>query len=180
MEICVYCSSKENIEKIYGEVAKELGELIGKKKHNLVYGGANLGLMKMVAEATKENKGNVTGVLPEVFKHLAWNEETLLVENLRHRNAEMEKRSNAFVILPGGLGTLYEIFDIIVAKQVGEHNKPIVILNTKNFYKNLLAHLDSVFQNKFAEEDHREFYHVVNTPEEAIDYIESYKVSSAT
>ena len=172
--ICVFSFSSEDVDEIYFKVARETGKLIGRRGYNLVYGGVDLGGMKEVAYGAREEGAEVIGILPLVFQnHPNRMNEAVFVDTLHHRKAEMEARSDAFIALPGGHGTLDELAGVIETRQVKAHDKPIVIANTNNFYRYLLAHFEHVYKNNFVRGGgNRKLYEVVNTPQEAIDYIE--------
>ena len=124
--ICVFCSSCSNLDKEHEQKAIELGELIGKNKHTLIYGGSQLGLMGALARAVKTNNGKVIGIMPEHLKKVAEGEDELIkAKNMYHRKEIMEIKSDAFIALSGGVGTIDEIFDILVGIQLKIHNKPI-------------------------------------------------------
>jgi len=172
--ICVFCASNDKIPEIYKESARELGELIGKRKHNIVYGGGNLSMMGIVARSAQDNGAKAIGVLPRMWKELAKIEDELIAaDDLRHRKTLYEMRSNAFIALPGGFGTLDEIFDTIVCRQIGVHQKPFAIVNTNNFFQYLKQHIDKTYTEEFIDPKHRTDYAFVNTPLEAINYVES-------
>jgi len=176
VRICVFCSSSKNIEDSYKEIAIETGKLMARDGHSLVYGGSDVGMMKAIAEAVHENGGKVTGVLPEIFSNLT-NEkyEIISAKDLRDRKAIMEENSDAFICLPGGLGTLSEIADVLDEKQLHIHNKPLVIVNTNGFFDKLVEHIDKTILEGFSPEDNHKLFQVVDSPQEAFEYIENYK-----
>jgi|SRR3989344_2196224 len=171
--ICVFCSSSDNLDKKYQDAAVELGALIGNRKHTLIYGGSNRGLMGKLARSAQANSGKVIGVLPEIFNHLAHGEDELMrARDLRHRKSIMEEKSDGFIILPGGWGTLDELGDILVALQLQIHQKPLVIINTDGFYDLLLQYFKMLEHKGFSPQDNSSLYHVVSTPQDALNYIE--------
>jgi cytokinin riboside 5'-monophosphate phosphoribohydrolase len=168
--ICVFCSSSDEIDEGYYKVAEEMGNLIGRNGFKLVYGGVNKGCMEYVAKGAREEGADVIGILPVEFRnHPKRMSEAVLVDSLHHRKAEMELRSDAFVALAGGLGTLDEFMSVIATKQVKAHNKPIVAVNTNSFYKNLGAHLSMIDEKKFGRTNKNRLYRFVETPQDAID-----------
>src|SRR5437016_4730540 len=129
--ITVYCSSSNEVASAYFDAARELGRAIASNGWKLVYGGNNVGLMGALADAVRAGGGKVIGVTPQIFIDHGLDdrecEELLVTECMRTRKAAMEARGDAFVALPGGLGTLEELFEIIVGRQLGFHTKPIVL-----------------------------------------------------
>lgn len=145
-KICVYCGSKPGNRPEYLEEAKELGAQIAKAGLGLVYGGASVGIMGAVATAALEAGGHVTGIIPKSLlekeiAHPGLNQ-LVVVDSMHERKAMMEKESDAFIALPGGFGTLEEIFEMLTWVQIGLHNKPCGFLNVQGYYDHLLAFLD--------------------------------------
>ncbi|MBF0545890.1 MAG: TIGR00730 family Rossman fold protein [Candidatus Riflebacteria bacterium] len=145
--LAVFCSSYSNLLPAFEKAAEELGRGLAKKGYKLVYGGTDCGLMGILAKAHLENGGHVTGVVPSFMIEMglksALNQEFVEVPDMANRKSEMAKLSGAFVILPGGLGTLDEFFDILTLKQLKIHQKPIFILNLEDFYNPLLEMLEN-------------------------------------
>ncbi len=148
LAICVYCGSGPGRDPRYMEAATALGRLIAKGGHRLVYGGGNMGLMGAVARSVKENGGHVTGIIPHFLiskeKLSGGLDEVLLVEDMHERKMKMFERADAFVALPGGIGTLEELVEQMTWAQLGRHGKPIVIADIGGFWRpfaDLLAHM---------------------------------------
>jgi len=170
--IAVFCSSRE-LDKKYTEPAKEFARLIVENGYHLVFGGSDTGLMKIVAGEVKKTGGKVVGVSLKVFHHLAKKDadEMIVAEDLGQRKDLMLERSDAIVALVGGLGTLDELVHIAELKKQKHHNKPIIVLNTENFYESLIHQFEKMERdgfNAFIMDDYVKF---INTPEEAIEYI---------
>lgn len=176
--ICVYSSSSDAVAAEYVRAAAELGRLIGERGMELVYGGANVGLMGTLARAAKEAGGRVTGVIPRAIaaRGLAFGDadELVLTDTLRERKAVMEERAGAFIALPGGFGTLEETLEAITLKQLGIHDKPVAFVNTAGFYDGLLGLFERFYALDFAKAESRSLYHVASGPDEAMAYIETY------
>ena len=140
--ICVFASSCNYLDKSYYPIAEELGELLAKSGFNMVYGGSSLGLMWACASKVNENGGKVFGVMPEKLHNMGVSTESCveltITPCMRTRKAKMDELSDGIVALPGGFGTLEELSEMIVQKQLGYNNKPIVILNTNGFYNKLI------------------------------------------
>ena len=177
--ICVFASSSNYLEEAFYEDSRELGKLIGENGFNIVYGGSTLGMMWACAEQVKLNGGKVYGVMPQRLVDMGCRtdncDEFHLAIGMRDRKQKMDKISDAVIALAGGFGTLEELAEMIVQKQLGYNKKPIVILNTNRFYDKLLEFFDVIVEEKFANKISKELYFVAKTPQEAIDYIKTYK-----
>lgn len=151
--ICVYCGSRPGENPAYTEAATAVGQWIGQRGGQLVYGGGRTGLMGTVAEATRLAGGRVVGVIPQalVDKELANSacDELHIVANMHERKAMMAERSNAFLALPGGIGTFEELFEVWTWRQLGYHDKPIGLLNTAGYYEHMLQFLGSSVSSGF-------------------------------
>lgn len=177
--ICVFASSSNELEEVFYKEAREFGVLLGKSGHNIVYGGSRRGLMYACAGAVKEFGGKVFGVMPKRIVDLGCAnpddcDEFILTEGMRERKAKLDEISEAVVALAGGFGTLEELSEMIVQKQLGYNNKPIVILNTDGFYNNLIKFFETTINRNFANQASRELYFVAKNPKEALEYIENY------
>jgi len=175
--ICVFCSSSSKIDEIYKKAAEELGELIGKCGHTLIYGGSRLGLMGVLSKSVKENGGKVIGIIPEHLQKLAEGEDEIIkAKNMHHRKEIMELKSDAFIALPGGIGTLDEIFEILIGIQLKIHNKPISIININSYYEDLIKQLDKINREGFGDLNFdivniNDLFHFSENPKEALDYV---------
>ena len=183
MKICVYCSSSDKINDKYFEAAKKIGELIGKNGHDFVFGGGCLGLMGEVAKSAKFNGSKVYGVIPEKLHqyNICYDscDELIVTKNMRDRKQIMDELSDAFITLPGGFGTLEEISEMITGKQLGFHQKPLIILDVEDFYAPLFEFFDNMYIEKFANESCKALYHLSSSPEDSIKYLEEYIPSDA-
>lgn len=177
--ICVYSSSSATIDSVYFEAAAALGREIAKRKDLFLFGGGLTGLMGACARSVHEYHGQVVGVIPEALniKGIVYEEcdELVVTKGMRERKGVMDERSDAFIALPGGYGTLEEILEIITLKQLRYHNKPIVILNINHFYDKLLEQFDTVVFQQFAKIECKELYFVTENISLALDYIDSYE-----
>lgn len=147
MNICVFCSAND-VAPQYVAAAEKLGRWLGREGHTLVYGGANLGLMEAVARAAHEAGATVVGVVPTILEKTGRASDHIdvrvLCDSLDDRKAIMVERSDLFVALPGGVGTLDEIFTVVAAASIGYHHKRVVLLNIDGFWDSLLAMLDDL------------------------------------
>ncbi len=177
--ICVFASSSFGIDKKYFSAAKELGIEIAKNHYNIVYGGSNCGLMGEVTSAAKQNGSKITGVMPEKLHNLGINHgdctEFILTKGMRERKAKMDELSEALIALPGGFGTLEELSEMLVQKQLNYSNKPIVLLNTDGFYDSLIKFFDEIIYKNFASKNSKELYCAAKTPKDALLYIDNYE-----
>ncbi|HWA31269.1 MAG TPA: TIGR00730 family Rossman fold protein [Rhizomicrobium sp.] len=173
--ICVFCGSSYGNNDAYAAAAKDVGSLIAREGYAMIFGGGGLGLMGETARAVRDGGAKVTGILPDFLRHLepplARGEEVRVVPDLFHRKQDMILSSDAFIILPGGLGTLDELFEVVTSAQLDVHHKPVVLLNTNGFYDPLLALLRHVVDEGFAKPAVFDLYRVRDTPAEAIAYI---------
>lgn len=177
--ICVFASSSNDLEEVFYKAAKELGALMGSSGYNIVYGGSRRGLMYACAGAVKEHGGAIVGIMPKIFANIGLANvddcDTFHVTaGMRERKAKMDEISDAVIAIAGGFGTLEELSEMIVQKQLGYNNKPIVILNTDHFYDDLLRFFENTIQRKFANKASSELYYVATTPQEALEYIKNY------
>lgn len=178
MNICVFSSSSNAIADIYFREAQNLGQLIGTKGHQLVNGGANVGLMEAVTVAASKAGAKTVGILPErlIGRSLASNNshEVIVTSDMQERKAKMREMSDAFIALPGGFGTLEEVLEVLTLRQLSYHTKPVVFINTNNFYKYLVKQFETSFKEEFAKEIYRDLYFFAADAEEALNYIENY------
>ena len=177
--VCVFASSSSLLDKSYLDAATELGTLLGKNNFDFVYGGSNLGLMWASAKAAKDNGSKITGVMPEKLYNLCVSKEEecdnfIVTQGMRERKAKLDENSDAVIALPGGFGTLEELAEMIVQKQLGYNKKPIVLLNTNGFYNKLNEFFEVIISENFAKAQTRDMYFLANTPLEAIEYLQNY------
>ena len=181
--ICIYCSSSNRIAAHYFEIATEVGRLLAEHGYTLVYGGGNVGLMGRMARAVHAHGGRVVGVIPERLKAIegvAYDvaDELIITETMRERKATMFTRADAFLVLPGGFGTLEEFLEVLTLRSLGYHDKPIALVNTDGFYDPLLELFDHFFEEHFARPHTRGLYYVASDPEDALRYLKTQSVWS--
>jgi len=177
--ICVFASASNNLKEIYYKNAVHLGELIGENGYNIVYGGSHRGLMYACAKAAGEKGSDIYGIMPQKLADMGFTnpqdcKEFYITKGMRERKAKLDEISDAVISIPGGFGTLEEISEIIVQRQLGYNYKPIVFLNTANFYDKLIDFLNYFISENFAHEVSRNIYYIAQTPEDAIEYINNY------
>lgn len=177
--ICVFCASSNAVDEVYLDAATDLGRCMGQAEINLVYGGASIGLMGSVARGVHEKGGKVTGVLPKFFKkkEIEYGEadELIVTRDMRERKAIMDERSDAFFVLPGGVGTLEEAMEVFSLIQLKQTLKPLVFINTEGFYDGIVHHFEKLVELKFAKEETLKMYAMVESPKEAMEFIENFR-----
>lgn len=164
--VCVYCGSSAKVDERYREAAVQLGALLARQGVTLVYGGGRVGLMGLMADACLQAGGAVVGVIPEFLRR--WEvghgavTELVVVDNMHQRKQTMFDRSDAFAILPGGLGTLDETFEILTWKQLRLHDKPIALIDVAGYWRPFTALFDHVIAENFAKPEMRDLLTVVS------------------
>src|SRR5687767_14574650 len=162
--VTVYCSSSNHVPPVYFRAATELGAAIANHGWNLVYGGNAVGCMGALADAARAAGGKVIGITPRalVDKGIADErcDELIITDSMRERKHLLEQRGDAFCVLPGGIGTFEEFFEILVGRQLGYHDKPIVLLNVNDYYTPLLAFLAHGLAERFLRPDALALAHV--------------------
>ncbi|MDR0798186.1 MAG: TIGR00730 family Rossman fold protein [Dysgonamonadaceae bacterium] len=178
--VTVYASSSSQIAPVYFEAARTLGKLFAEKKIICINGGGNKGLMGAVSDAVLEYGGEVVGIIPQFMLEQGWGHERLteqiITSGMHERKQLLAEKADACIALPGGIGTLDELMEIITWKQLGLYVKPIAILNTNDYYSNLLEMLARAQHEKFMHEKHTSMWTVAHTPEEAIRKIKKNRV----
>lgn len=177
--ICVFCASSNAVDGVYLAAAADLGRRMGEAGIDLVYGGASIGLMGAVARGVHEAGGKVTGVLPKFFKKTEIEygdaDELIVTKTMRERKAIMDERSDAFIVLPGGVGTLEEAMEIFSLIQLKQTLKPLVFVNTEGFYDGIVRHFEKLVTLKFAKKETLQMYALVASPEEAMVFIANFR-----
>ena len=179
MNICVFCSSSNAIPNVYFQEADNLGKLIGETGNALINGGANVGLMEAVTISARNAGARTVGIIPKrmIGRSLASDNshDVFITEDMMERKAKMREMSDAFIALPGGFGTLEEILEVMTLRQLSYHTKPIVFINTNNFFEYLFKQFEVSYNEMFAKDLYRDLYFVANNSAEAMDYIKNYK-----
>jgi uncharacterized protein (TIGR00730 family) len=174
-KVCVYCASSRQCDPEYHEVARYLGEILAAGGITVVYGGGRSGSMGALADGALAKGGRVIGVLPRFMDEIEWGHqrlsELILVNDMHERKRLMIQEVDAVIALAGACGTWEELFEAMSWKRLGLYNGPIVIVNTKGYYRPLLEMLDRSIDNRFMDERHRQMWTVVQTPEEVLEAI---------
>lgn len=183
MNIFVGCSSKDTNNEHYNRIAEEIGDFIVKRKHNLVFGGCDRGLMgKIYAKVSQSGTDSeVIVVIAKAFeddlKTLSYSE-VRMFETVNEREDCFNTLADAMIFIPGGIGTLDEILTAIETKRNHEHEAPIIIINVDNFYGHLLEMLNRIYDEGFADSKNREIYFIANSLKEAVDYLSKLEIKT--
>lgn len=173
--VAIYCASSTKIKPIYYEVARQLGRGLAERGVTQVNGAGNMGLMQAASDAALEAGGQVIGVIPSFMIEQNWHHTglTKIIEtpDMESRKQIINDMTDAAIVLPGGCGTLDELFEIVTLKQLGVYLKPIIILNVDGYYDYLLKHLERSMEENFMRNEHRDIWRVATTAEEAIDMV---------
>jgi uncharacterized protein (TIGR00730 family) len=165
MNVCVYCSASERIDQKFKSLAYDVGQYMAQNKYALVFGGGCLSMMGALSSGVVENGGYAIGFIPEHLKGKEGEntniQELHIVDSMHTRKLKMSEKSDAFLILPGGFGTLDEFFEIMTWKQIGIHNKPIIILNAFGYWTHLITLMNNIIDHEFAHPDHRGIFNVI-------------------
>jgi len=177
--ICVFCGSSEGNDTAIIEQASQLGKTLAERDITLVYGASKLGIMGKVAHAALDHGGKVVGIIPKFLKmkevvHLGL-DELITTKNMHERKLLMQEKSDGFIALPGGFGTLEELFEIITWSQLGLHHKPIGLLNTSGFYDHLIAMLEEMVRRGFLKIENFELLIVDDAIESLLEKMENFK-----
>ena len=181
MNICVFGAASNTIDKKYMLAVEEMGTQLAQSGHNLVFGAGGQGLMGAAARGFKKGGAKITGVIPEFFKEAGIEaiydkcDRLIQTDSMRERKAEMENRADAFVIVPGGIGTFEEMFEVLTLKQLGRHNKTIAVYNIDGYYDSMESMLDHSIGENFVKESCKLLYGIFSDLPSLIDYVEADK-----
>lgn len=175
-KICVFGASSDRLENTFTETAYELGVLMAQRGWDCVNGAGSAGLMRAVSDGALDNGGLVTGVIPEFMVDNGWEydrlSEMIVTPDMHTRKEKMVELADAFIVLPGGCGTLEEVMEIYTWRQLGIINKPIILLSTVGFYKPLVEMIDRCGTLGFMQHSHTRLWKVARTPKDALDKLE--------
>jgi uncharacterized protein (TIGR00730 family) len=183
-KICVFCGSSAGKREAYRQAAQQTAVVLFEAGFEIVYGGANVGLMKVLAEAAMAAGANVTGIMPSnlIAKEVAHSglDRFIEVGTMADRKQMMVDISDAFVVLPGGFGTLDELFEVITLSQLRLADKPIAILNTENYFGHLLSFIDHTVNEGFVRSEHRDALLIAKYPFQLPELLKRYKPEPTT
>lgn len=181
MKICVFGAASNLIDSKYIKEVEKLGEFLGKNGHSLVFGAGSNGLMGAAARGFKRAGGKIYGVIPTFFRdecvEVIYTEcdELIYTETMAQRKAKMEDLADAFIIVPGGIGTFEEFYEVLTLKQLGRHTKPIALYDIDGYYDKLEEFMEYSMEEGFINKVCREIYACAGTPQEVLNYIENDK-----
>ena len=180
MNICVYCSSSDKVDPAYVESTRLLAKGIAERGDTLVYGGGTPGLMGVLARTTHDYGGRVVGVIPEKLNDIAGitytdADELVIMPDMSSRKAEMIRRADAFVALPGGFGTLEELFEVLTLKQLKYLHNPIALVNIRGYYDQLNQVLEHLYTEQFAKINNRNLYHIAQDVPAVFTFLDNYQ-----
>ena len=179
MRICVYGAASPTIDPEYIRKVEEMGRQMAARGHSLVFGGGGNGLMGAAARGIRDGGGYIMGVIPKFFDEenveaiCDFCDELIQPDTMRQRKQIMEDNADAFIVVPGGIGTFEEFFEILTLKQLCRHNKPIVLYNLKGYYDDLNRVMEASMQKNFIRENCRELYQTTDDLERLFSYIET-------
>ncbi|MBL4800358.1 MAG: TIGR00730 family Rossman fold protein [Emcibacter sp.] len=175
--LCVYCGSRMGRNSHFKKLAENFGTILAQEQIRLVYGGGNVGLMGVIANRVMQQGGKVTGIIPRHLneEEAGWKEASdfFVVDNMHERKRMMFDHSDAFVALPGSIGTLDETIEVITWKQLQLHNKPIVIVNVDNYWQPFMDLIDNFIREDFTTPRVLDLFHVVETVEDVVPLLKS-------
>lgn len=175
MKICIFCSANQQIDPDFFRMTEELGQWATREGHTIVYGGVNQGLMECIGKAAHEAGGRTIGVIPRIVEKSGrisdYVDIEMLCDNLSDRKQMMEDQSDVFVALPGGIGTIDELFTIAAAHTIGYHDKLVILYNMKGFWDSLIAMLDDLQQKGMVRGNWRDYITVADSLEELAEII---------
>ena len=181
--LCVYCGSSNDGPQSHRDMAIALGSMMAERQIDLVYGGGGVGLMGTIADAVMRDGGRVTGIIPDFLMHQEAGHSAItsleVVGSMHERKARMAELSDGFLILPGGLGTLEEFFEMLTWRKLKLHDKPIVVLNTDGFWNGLEALIQDLVDANYARTADSALATYVDTPQAALDTLEQQASASS-
>lgn len=172
--VSVFCASSQKVDPLYFHDARELGEILAKNHINVFYGGGAIGLMGSLADNILKHGGKITGIIPRFMLEQGWGHKKvdhIVVDSMHERKKKLAENADAIIALPGGVGTLEELLEMITLKQLGKLIVPIVILNTNGFFNPLLHLFEQMIEQRFMREIHRNLWSMANRPAEVLDAI---------
>ena len=170
--LCIYCGSSSRGRPSHHTAARRMGEILAEEHIRLIYGGGSVGVMGMLADAVSNGGGEVIGIIPKFLDQLEVScrdcTELIVTDSMHSRKQRMAEMADGFVILPGGLGTLDELFEIMTWRQLGLHDKPIVVVNVDGYWASLTSLLDDIVEENYARPEHRDLLRIVETVDDVL------------
>tara|TARA_R110002096_G_scaffold406782_3_gene605137 strand:+ start:611 stop:1156 length:546 start_codon:yes stop_codon:yes gene_type:complete len=176
--VCIYCGSRTPKSVELQNLAIGIGKTLAQNKWGLVFGGGKVGMMGLAADAALEAGGDVIGIIPTALKRVEVVHTSLTelheTPDMHSRKAMMERKSDAFVVLPGGFGTLDEFFEILTWRQLGFHSKPIILINAEGYFDGLVKYVTNAIEEDFIRENNLDLFTVVSTLDEATEVLKTH------
>lgn len=176
--VCVYCGASSNVSDEYKNAIQNLGRRLAEMKKTVVYGGGSVGTMGLLAEAALDAGGDVIGIIPEhIIKREGMEHELTelhVVDSMHSRKMMMVDKSDAFIAMPGGLGTLDETFEILTWKYLNLHEKPVILGNIQNYWTPMLALIENMIRAGYTPEHHKQLFDVADNVDQILEYMNSY------
>ena len=183
MNICVFGSASDNIDKSFLENGERLGEFLAKKGHKLVFGAGSQGMMGAVARGFKKGNGKVLGVIPKFFEEKGYEDifyecdRLIYTQSMAERKMTMSGMCDAYIIVPGGIGTFEEFFEVLTLKQLGVHKKAIVVYDMNGYYDEMNKMMLESIKKEFVKDECDKLYVTLNDQESVLEYIENYSTN---
>ena len=180
MNICIFGSASDAIDEKIIKAGEQLGKTLAERGHNLVFGAGASGMMGAVARGFKKGGGKVLGIIPKFFEEKGYegifydSDRLVFTQSMAERKMTMSNMCDAYITVPGGIGTFEEFFEVLTLKQLGVHKKAIVLYDIQGYYKELTAMMEQAFNKKFVKKECEKLYQTVSTEEEVVKYIENY------
>ena len=178
MKVCVFAASSSRIDEAYMIAASELGTVFAREGVHAIFGGGGIGLMGLFADAMLADGGKITGVIPKFMMDEGWGHDgvsdMIVTADMSERKKTIFAMADAAVALPGGVGTLEELTEVITLKQLGQFNKPIIIINVNGFYDHLIEFFEHMFRGNFIRLEHKDIWQIVTMAEEVVPAITNY------
>lgn len=178
MRVCVFAASSSRIDSAYLQAAGELGTVFAREGVHAVFGGGGIGLMGILADSMLAAGGKITGVIPGFMMDEGWGHagvsDMIVTADMSERKKAIFAMSDAAVALPGGVGTLEELTEVITLKQLGQFNKPIIIVNINGFYDHLIEFFEHMFRGNFIRLEHKDIWQIVTSAEEVVPALTNY------
>jgi len=175
-QVSVFCASSQKVDQVYIEAARSLGKILAQNGISVYYGGGATGLMGSLADAILQENGLIYGIIPEFMVEAGWAHtgvNQVIVEDMHERKKKLREHVDAIITLPGGVGTLEELLEMITLKQLGQIIIPIIIINTNDYYKDLLVFLEKMIREKFMRDVHRNIWSVTDDPASVLATIQN-------
>ena len=177
MQVCVYCASSGQIHSDYFEATAKMAKNFAENGVSVVFGGGSSGLMGQLADSILEAGGTIKGIMPEFMNEVEWGHrgvsDFIYTQTMHERKSKLLEGTDALVALPGGTGTYEELFEAITLKKLGQFTKPIILLNTREYFEPFRQLMDHAIREKFMAEDHQEIWQIVNEPKEVLEAIKN-------